>query len=191
MEPLCDNDSRHLVFRYCLIACILISMCAGFIGPLPSAFGQGATGAINGTVLDSSGAAVPGAKVVLQNTATGAQRSVLTNATGSYVFPEVLPGTYSMQVSAQGFSTANQQDFVLNVNDTQTHDFSLQVGATRQEVTISGTVAHVESSTSEIGTVVASREVSDLPLNGRNFTQLLALTPGVSPISTAQNAGGG
>ena len=96
-----------------------------------------------------------------------------------------------MQVSAEGFGTTKEESFVLNVNDTQTHNFSLQVGATKQEVTISGTAAHVEASTSELGTVVSAREVVNLPLNGRNFTELLTLTAGVSPVSTAQNASGG
>jgi hypothetical protein len=191
MEKLRDRDRCHVVFRLGLVASIVILIGVGFIAQLPTAFGQGATGAINGTVLDSSGGAVPGARILLQNTATGAQRPAITNTAGSYGFPGVLPGTYSMQVSAEGFATAKEESFVLNVNDTQTHNFSLQVGSTKQEVTISATAAHVEASTAELGTVVAAREVEDLPLNGRNFTQLLTLTPGVSPISTAQNSSGG
>ena len=157
----------------------------------PTAFGQGATGAINGTVTDSTGAVIPNVKITLTNDSTGSVRLAVTNATGTYVIPEALPGTYSLTASAEGFATAREDKFTLNVNQTATHNFTLSVGTTKQEVTVSATATHIESSTAELGTAVASREVNDLPLNGRNFTQLLQLTPGVSPISTAQNAGGG
>jgi len=162
-----------------------------FLANSPSAFGQGATGAINGTVSDASGAVIPGVKVTLQNTATGAEREAVTNATGIYVFVEVIPGNYTMQVSAQGFATVKEEAFTLSVNQTATYNFSLTIGPTVQEVTVAAAAAHVESTTAELGTAVASTEVNELPLNGRNFTQLLTLTPGVSPISTAQNASGG
>ena len=157
----------------------------------PKAFAQGATGAINGTVTDSTGAVIPGAKVVLRNVATGTERVAVANETGSYVFVEIPPGNYTMVVSVQGFSTAKEQSFTLNVNQTSTHNFTLTVGATVQEVTVSATMLHVEASTAELGTAIAPTEVNSLPLNGRNFTQLLELTPGVSPISTAQNSAGG
>ena len=95
-----------------------------FLANSPSAFGQGATGAINGTVTDTSGAVIPGAKVTLQNTATGAERVAITNATGIYVFVEVIPGNYTMQVSAQGFATVKEEAFTLSVNQTSTHNFT-------------------------------------------------------------------
>ncbi|HTS67934.1 MAG TPA: carboxypeptidase-like regulatory domain-containing protein, partial [Terriglobia bacterium] len=157
----------------------------------PRAAAQGSTGAINGTITDSTGAVIPKASIALTNSATGAVRTATSNDTGNYVFPEVLPGVYTLVVTAEGFTTAREEKFTLNVNQTQTHNFALAVGTTKQEVTVSATATHIESSTAELGTAVASREVNDLPLNGRNFTQLLQLTPGVSPISTAQNAGGG
>lgn len=168
-----------------LVASVLV------VASSPKAFAQGATGAINGTVTDASGAVIPRAKVVLTNTATGASQTALTNETGIYVFPSVIPGNYTLEVSATGFATQKEEAFTLSVNQTSTHNFTLTVGAQVQTVEVSATAAHIEASTAELGTAVASREVNDLPLNGRNFTQLLALTPGVSPISTAQNAGGG
>ena len=193
MKCLCNKGPRHLVLRLGVIASGLALLTVAFLANPPSAFGQavGATGAINGTVSDSTGAVIPTAKVTLTSAATGTERSAATNATGIYVFPEVPPGTYTLTVSAEGFTTAKEEHFAVEVNQTATHNFTLTVSATKQEVTVSGTITHIEASTAELGTAVADKEVNDLPLNGRNFTQLLALTPGVSPISTAQNAGGG
>jgi len=154
-------------------------------------FGQGATGAINGTISDSSGAVIPAATVVLRNTETGAERIAVTNQTGEYVFPQVIPGTYTLRVSKRGFSTSNEKAFPLYVNQTSTHNITLSVGSANQQVTVTATATHLEASTAELGTAINQSEVNDLPLNGRNFTQLLDLTPGVSPISTAQNSCGG
>jgi len=190
MKSLHGKGSLERLPRFKLIVCALTLFAIVLVHSL-TAFGQGATGAINGTVADSSGAVIPNAKVILRNAATGAERTALTNATGTYVFPEVIPGSYTIQVSAEGFAPAKAEALTLNVNQTATQDFSLKVGATTQEVTVAATVVHIESSTAELGTAIAPKEVNDLPLNGRNFTQLLTLTPGVSPISTAQNAMGG
>ena len=186
------NASRRqqTASRFSLIVCALLLSGSVFVYS-PPALSQGATAAINGTVTDTSGAVIPAARVVLTNTATGAERSAITNDTGTYVFPGVIPGIYTLTVNAEGFNTAKAEALTLAVNQTATQNFSLSVGATKQEVTVQATVVHIESSTAELGTAIAPKEVNDLPLNGRNFTQLLALTPGVSPISTAQNSGGG
>jgi hypothetical protein len=95
-----------------------------------------------------------------------------------------------MKASKEGFQSINQPAFTLQVNQTTTFDFTLPVGSTTQTVTVEAAAAGIETSTAELGSVVTQRMVDDLPLNGRNFTQLLELTPGVSPISVAQNAGG-
>lgn len=178
-------------FPLFMTGCALIVLGAFFVASPPKLFAQGATGAINGTVTDASGAVIPQAKVVLTNVATGTTRTAITNETGIYVFPTVIPGNYSLEVSAAGFATQKEEALTLMVNQTSTHNFSLTVGAQVQTVEVSATVAQIEGSTAELGTAIAPTEVNNLPLNGRNFTQLLSLTPGVSPISTAQNAGGG
>lgn len=146
---------------------------------------------INGTVSDPTGAVIGDAKVVLHNAATGVDKTTTTNGAGRYVLIDIAPGTYSLLVSAPGFSTASRSDLTLYVNQTAAVDFKLVVGATQQTIEVAATAAQIESSTAELGTAIATKAVNDLPLNGRNFTQLLALTPGVSPISVAQNAGGG
>ncbi|MGH9353892.1 MAG: TonB-dependent receptor domain-containing protein, partial [Terriglobia bacterium] len=148
------------------------------------------TAAINGTVRDASGAVVPGATLALENLATGVKRSAATDSVGIYAIPDVLPGTYSLTVTKSGFMAQTQKGFTLYVNQTATVDFTLAIGSAAQTVTVEGTGVHLEASTAELGTAITGSQVNDLPLNGRNFTQLLMLTPGVSPISVAQNSGG-
>ncbi len=178
------------LFSFNAIVCALLLLVT-VVAYSPTAFGQGGTGAINGTISDTSGAVIPKAKIALTNTANGAERSDLSNDTGTYVFPAVLPGVYTLVVTAEGFTSSKIDALKIEINQTVTQNVSLTVGSTKQEVTVEATVVHIESSTAELGTAIANREVNDLPLNGRNFTQLLSLTPGVSPISTAQNGGGG
>lgn len=156
----------------------------------PATWAQRSAAAINGTIRDSTGGVVPQASLTLTNTVTNVTQSAVTNDTGDYVILDIPPGTYTLKASKAGFQTVTQAPFTLEVNQTTTFDFILPVGATSQTVTVQATAAAIESSTAELGSVVAEKMVNDLPLNGRNFTQLLELTPGVSPISTAQNSGG-
>jgi hypothetical protein len=153
-----------------------------------SASGQ-ATATLNGVVRDSSGAAISKATVTLRNAETGTERESLTNDSGLYVFVSVQPGEYVLKVAKDGFATATQGLHVL-VNQASTQDFTLRVGSTQQSVTVEASAVTLETGSATLGTVIESKQVKDLPLNGRNFTQLLALTPGVSPVSVAQNSGG-
>jgi Carboxypeptidase regulatory-like domain len=152
--------------------------------------GQVSSSGINGTVTDSSGAVVPGARVTLQNVDTNVVRTTSTNQGGSYAFLRLPPGTYTIKVGKLGFKTASQERITLAVNQVLTYSITLSVGSETQTVTVQAAAAHVETSTTELGTTVNQRAVNSLPLNGRNFTQLLTLSPGVSPISVAQNSGG-
>ncbi len=156
-----------------------------------AAYSQQSSATINGTVKDSSGAVVEGADITLTNLDTSVARASVTNSAGNYVFVDILPGPYSMKVSKPGFSSITQERITMSVNQTATYDFTLAVGATQQSVTVEGTAVAIEASTSELGTVINEQAVKELPLNGRNFTQLLTLTPGASPVSVAQNSGGG
>jgi hypothetical protein len=152
---------------------------------------QQAAANINGTVTDSTGAVVEGATVTLTNVDTSVSRSTVSNGTGNYVFVDVLPGPYTLKVVKEGFNTVNQPQFTLQVNQTATLNFTLTVGSTQQSVTVEASAVAIQSSTAELGTVINTQAVNDLPLNGRNFTQLLTLTPGASPVSVGQNSGGG
>lgn len=146
---------------------------------------------LNGVVSDPSGALVSEANVTLQNTQTQAMRETQTNESGVYVFVSVVPGEYTLSVSKAGFTNAKREKLILLVNQTSTQDFTLSVGTSAQSITVAATAVTLETSGATLGTVIELKQVSDLPLNGRNFTQLLSLTPGVSPVSTAQNAAGG
>src|SRR5260370_974086 len=155
----------------------------------PSAWAQ-ATASLNGTVRDSTGALVPQADVTLHNTQTGTERKTETNDVGVYVIVSVVPGEYNLSVNKAGFAAATQEKLTLLVNQNITQDFILRVGSSEQSVTVEAFAVNLETGNATLGTVVGSKSVGDLPLNGRNVTQLLALTPGVSPVSTAQNSGG-
>ncbi|HWO29517.1 MAG TPA: carboxypeptidase regulatory-like domain-containing protein, partial [Candidatus Acidoferrum sp.] len=138
-----------------------------------------------------SGAVLPGASVVLRNVETGVERSTVSNNAGNYVFLDLNPGRYTLQVKAGGFSEKRISEFVLGVNQTATIDVALNVGSESQAVTVEASAEQLQVSNADLGTVIATKQVNDLPLNGRNFTQLLSLTPGVAPISVAQNGMGG
>jgi len=156
-----------------------------------AALAQQAVATVNGIVNDPSGAAIANAEVSLTNVNTGVVRKTTTNTNGIYAFPSVVPGPYSMQASATGFSTVSQPAVTLQVGQTATFDFQLTVGATSSTVTVNAAAPALEFSTSELGTVVTPKQMNDLPLNGRNFTELLTITPGVANINTDQNSGGG
>ena len=166
----------------------LLSMVWAF---LPAAVkAQTSTATLNGTVRDPSGAVVPAATVTLTNIDTGVQRVTETTGTGNYAILNIPVGRYTVEVTKGGFATTKEEELTLSVNQTATRDFNLSLGAATETVTVQAVGAEIETSTAELGTVISELEVTNLPLNGRNFTQLLSLTPGVSPISVAQNRGG-
>jgi len=152
---------------------------------------QLSTASVNGTVHDATGAMIEGAQVTLVNVSTDTKRTTASNAAGAYAFVDVAPGNYTLSVAKQGFATANQAAFVLYVNQIATFNFSMKVGSQVQQVTVSASTIQLETSTENLGTVVNQAAVNSLPLNGRNFTQLLTLTPGASRADTGQGSGGG
>jgi hypothetical protein len=149
-------------------------------------YAQSASAAVNGTVADTTGALIQDTQIVLRNVDTGAQKTTLTGPAGTYSITDILPGNYSMRAVKDGFKTEERTGIVLQVNQTGTLDFVLSVGSSTQTVVVTANLSTVESTTAELGTVISKKPVIDLPLNGRNFTQLLTLTPGVSPISVGQ-----
>ena len=156
-----------------------------------SALAQISTATISGRVRDSSDAVVPGASVVLIAVETGVQRHAVSNSAGNYSFFSVPPGRYTMATSAKGFNASKASEFILAVNQTLSLETILEVGTLEQAIEITVTGDAVQGATAELGSVVAEQEVQSLPLNGRNFTQLLVLSPGASPINVSQNAGAG
>ncbi|MFB3779316.1 MAG: carboxypeptidase-like regulatory domain-containing protein [Bryobacteraceae bacterium] len=146
------------------------------------------TGQVNGTVTDPQGASVPAATVRLVNTTTNVAMQVTTNSNGYYVFANVRPGNYQLSVEMQGFRTAQLPAFDVGVNQTATLDVRLTVGSITETIQVTAEAEMLQQSSAELGTVISEAPVVSLPLNGRNFTQLLTLTPGASPIVTAQGS---
>jgi hypothetical protein len=157
----------------------------------PIAAAQSSSAMIDGTVMDSSGAVVGNAQVSLTNSATGASLRTSTSSSGTFSILDIRPGQYALIVSKAGFAASMRAGLVLQVNQTSTVDFRLVPGSSSETITVTGRVSPVDSSTAELGTIVTERSISDLPSNGRNFTQLITLSPGVSPVSVGQNANRG
>jgi len=153
--------------------------------PLRHLRAQEAGGTIVGTVTDPSGAAVASANVAIKNTATGVERTVHTNEDGLYVAPNLVPGNYEIQVSATGFSSTFVSEIVLTVGDRREINVTLKIGQASDKVTVVGsTISDVQLASSAVGNVVDSHTVVDLPLNGRDWTSLAQLEPGVSQVRT-------
>ncbi len=187
MKTLSGKGHNREWYRVLLV--MLFSV-AGLVTPVAKA--QEATANVNGVVKDPTGAAIANAEVELANVNTGFVRTTSTNSDGAYDFPSIVPGVYTMRASAAGFSSVTQPAVTLQVSQTATFDFQLSVGKAQENVTVNASEgAALETSTSELGTVVSTQEVSDLPLNGRNFTQLLTITAGVANINRDQNSNGG
>lgn len=150
---------------------------------------SGAT--LSGTVTDPSGAFIPNATLSIQNVATGILRQVTTDASGIYNAPNLLPGTYEVTVTAPGFSTTIRGGITLTVGAQQLLNFSLKVGEASQKVEVTGEALPVELASSEISGVVTQKAVQELPLNGRDWTTLATLQPGVNSLGSDQAKTGG
>ena len=156
---------------------------------------QGSAAEITGSVNDASGAQVPNATVVITNTETNAQRTLTTNASGIYDAPSLSPGVYTVRVSTTGFRADVRNNVELQVGQIARLDFELQVGNISDTVEVTSTAATLDTETSSVGTVIESKRISDLPLNGRNYLQLASLVPGATTYGPgnfiAQARGGG
>lgn len=148
---------------------------------------QTSTGEVNGTITDPNGSAVPGAAVKLVNEATNIETQTVANDSGFFTFVNLKPGKYTLRIEVPGFKRLQTAPFDIGVSETVTQNVSLTVGEVSETVEVTSEAELVQRSSSELGTVINERSVTDLPLNGRNFTQLLTLTPGVTPVSTSQN----
>jgi hypothetical protein len=136
------------------------------------------TAQITGRITDPTDRIVPEAAVILTNVDTGIDRRVTSNDQGYFTFPLLNPGHYQMTVRKEGFQTINRPGIVLETGQVARIDFTLQVGAVAESVIVSATVPLLASESATIGQVIGNRKILDLPLNGRDFTQLATLTPG-------------
>jgi hypothetical protein len=165
---------------YPALSCLLVA------APLAA---QVNTGAIIGKVTDPSSAVVTSATTRLENLRTGARLEGKSNEVGDYSFRGLLPGVYKLTVTAAGFRTFEKTNIPVAVSETTTHNVSLTLGEPTSSVTVEADLAAIDTSSATLGTVVEEREVRDLPLNGRHFTQLLTLTTGVATPATSASWG--
>ena len=152
----------------------------------PLCFSQGNTGRISGTVTDQSGGAVAGAAVTVTNVQTGVARGLSSDSAGQYVAPNLLPGTYAVHVTSKGFKTVDRQNVLLEVDKDVRVDVQLSPGEITQTVEVTSAVPLIDSTSVTLGGTLSNETINDLPLNGRNFINLLSLRPGVE-----QYPGGG
>jgi len=154
------------------------------------AYGQVATGTIVGTVRDASGGIVPDVQVTVNEVSKGISQTVATDSNGDYNVPFLNPGVYRVAVEKTGFKRQISADVTLQVNDKPRLDFMLQLGDVSAAVEVTAAAPLVKSETSELGEVIAERPIRELPLNGRNFVQLVYLVPGVTPGQYGENLSG-
>jgi hypothetical protein len=142
---------------------------------------QSGNATLSGTVRDSSGALLAGAEVTVKNTATGVRHVVTSSEVGLYFVPGLIPGPYEVRVHANGFQDRTITDIQLVIDQQARLDIGLNVASQGQTVTVTAAPPLLQEQDASVGTVIDSQHVQDLPLNGRQFTQLLQLSPGAVP----------
>ena len=176
---------RNLVRLHRVVVLVVLSLLV--IAPTD---GQSPNGTISGLVVDSSGAAIVGAEILIANDATGLQYPGKTNGEGFYLIPNLPPGTYRLQVSKVGFKTLIKPNITLNVQDALAINFTLPLGAVSEIVTVTSGAPLVNTQDAAVSTVVDRQFAENLPLNGRSFQTLIQLTPGVVLTPSTPNDGG-
>ena len=147
------------------------------------------TASLTGTVRDSSGAVVPSAQVEISNLAQGLTRTTQTNTDGAFLVAGLPAGQYTLTITTPGFKVYRAENIVLRAAEKARADASLEVGTTSTQITVQGeNVAQVDTETSQLGGTVTGQQITQLELNGRNFTQLISLVPGVNN-QTGQDEG--
>ncbi len=175
----CFNKMKFLARTKSLTTLLAAAACLLAIGFAPGLRGQ-ATGSFSGNVSDKSGGAIPAASVAVTSQATGLERDTKTDSAGHYLFPLLPLGTYDVKVDAPGFQSAVSKDLRLQVDEARELDFALVPASVTTTVTVSGEAVAVETTNPSLGQVITSQEVSQLPLNGRDFVQLATLTSGAT-----------
>jgi hypothetical protein len=180
-------DSRVYLGKVLVSVAVFVTLLTVLLSYQVYAQVAGAT--LSGVISDNSGAVIPNTQISIRNVATGVVREVLSNASGFYTAPNLLPGTYDVTASATGFATAVQKGITLTVGGEQTLNLTLGVGKVTESVEVSAAPPAVQLASSTISANVDATTIRELPLNGRDWTQLATLEPGV--ISTRAQASTG
>ena len=144
------------------------------------------TGSISGTVKDPSGAVIAGATIIATNTANGTETKATSDDNGLYAFPSLAVGRYTLKVEEEGFGTQTKTGLVIDADSALKIDLTMQMAEKVEEVTVLENAAQVETTSSQMGQVVTGTQMTAVALNGRSYTDLLALQPGIVPMSTQQ-----
>src|SRR5580658_1372490 len=190
-----STSSRRFAPSCFLVCLVLRFMFLGLMLTAPFGVGHAqmtTAGTISGTVIDQSGAVIPGATVMITQTETKTETQTHSNSSGYFVQVGLESGHYDVSVSVQGFASYRETNIYLEPMATYNVRAMLKPGAVAQTVTVTGTEAQVQTTTSEISSTVSGEEAQELPLNGRNFEQLGSLMPGVvnsSPVATMGTGG--
>ena len=160
-------------------SCALCLSLSFFLAP-PSLFSQGNQGRITGTITDQTGGAIAEATVTVADVARGVSRTLTTDDSGEYNAPNLLPGEYSVRAEARGFKSVTRENIVVEVGKELRVDLTLQPGDVSQTITISESVPLVETTNATLGGTLSNQTINDLPLNGRNYINLLTLRPGMT-----------
>lgn len=170
---------------------VVLIICLNIVlGYTSQSMAQVATGTILGTVHDNTGAVVPGAQVTITEINKGTSQNYVTDDTGVYNAPFLTPGTYSVAVEMTGFKKQVRDGVILQIDQKARVDFVLEVGEVTETSNVIGLAPLIRSESSELGEVIEERAVRELPLNGRNFAQLVYLTPGVTTGQVGENLSG-
>jgi len=170
---------RSNVFVYLLAVTLTLVVIA-----VPSSLAQVAGGTLTGTITDRTGSEIPNAQIVIKDLATGIERTVTTNKDGFYIAANLLPAEYQVTISATGFNTEIKTGVKINVGAQQEFNLTLQVGTVTHRVEVTAEAPQVQLASSDISATVEATTVRELPLNGRSWTDLAALQPGVDTIQT-------
>jgi hypothetical protein len=169
-----------------LLAVFLLLSCSH----LPAVAQSASSGAVSGTVTDPANAVVQNARITATNQATGEKRTVDSGAAGAYLVPFLPPGTYSVEASAKGFKQANYRDVRVVITETVKLDIRLAVGAIQEVVTVESRPTQLQTESTNLGQVTSGEVLNSLPLVTRNYTQIIALNPGVASEVTDASAVG-
>ncbi len=179
-------SAKRAALGFCCLCASLLFVFSVFS---PVAMGQAAnTGTVSGTVSDQSGAAVVGAAVTLVDTATGTERTAVTNDTGRYLFANIVPGIYNVTISKSGFRATKFTKQEVTVGTVLTLNVSMELGSVSQTVEVTATGAELQNLNATVGSTVAGDLLQSLPSIGRDTSTFVTLQPGVSPDGSVAGA---
>jgi hypothetical protein len=184
LKTIDDAGSTSLVIVFAILSLVTLFLITPAVADITSA-------TVSGVVTDSSGATLPGSLIVATNEQTGIRTAVTSDVKGFYSMPALPVGSYQLEVTKKGFKTYIQSGLLLRVNDSVRVDVSLAVGNIEEHISVTADAVHVETTNSQMGEVISTEKIESVPLNGRSYTDLLALQAGVSPVSSGLSGGQG